>query len=240
MLEEDLVIMVAKSDGKILFYKADYENLVPLSSLSLQSLVEDEELNSQESPVITIHSHSHISCFLIALGCQDGRVKLVKYTTRWEKLSCQEVQLDGPISSVKLGKIEPGVTDLLVTSTVGYAVVYSNVAENLFSKKTVLKPDTQEAITCCTLCDVNFDGQKEIILGSYSQEVFCYRYCGESFQCLWKVRFLHPVMCVCPLDLNRDGVFELLVVTLFGIYLFSPDFKLALQKLKAVKDSLRN
>lgn len=89
--------------------------------------------------------------------------------------------LDGPISCLLLFKLEAGCSDLLVASAVGYAVVYRDVIQEGLSRK-ILIPCSQDALTCATTSDVDFDGNREIILGTYNQEVCCYKLKGNTFE----------------------------------------------------------
>ena len=189
-----------------------------------------------------MHTYRHISYFLFVLGCQDGLVKMIKYQQDhvWTKDAIDSIQLDGPISSALFSKIDPGATDLILASAVGYVYVAHEVIANGFSKKVLIPNAAEDAITCMTTLDIDFDGQKELLLGTYDNTLLAYKLSEGSFTCCWSMKFMHPVMCLRPLDINRDGVIELILISMFGICVLVPDHSLALTKILALKRSLDN
>ena len=51
---------------------------------------------------------------------------------------------------------------------------------------------------------------------------------------------MHPIMCMRAIDLNKDGILELIIVSMYGISVYSPSHELAFVKLKAVIDLFCN
>ncbi|CAG9310867.1 KPTN [Blepharisma stoltei] len=238
-LDDELIIFLGGSDCRLHLYKADFEYLSPVVSGPLESLTRDDELIQHQAPVMAMHTQRNITFILIGIACQNGDTKLLKYShnKQWNKEASWHVILDGPISGLLLFKLEAGISDLLVASAVGYAVVYRDVAQEGLARKNII-PCTQDAITCVVTSDIDFDGQREIILGTYNQTVCCYKLKGNVFELIWSKTFPQPIMSICELDINRDGIFELIVVTMYGISVFSPDFEAALEKLRNIKNSL--
>ena len=60
--------------------------------------------------------------------------------------------------------------NLLVTSAVDVALVYSNVLVNGFTLASILPgSDQHDCVTCSCAADVDMDGKHELILGTYGQ-----------------------------------------------------------------------
>nr|XP_057943095.1 KICSTOR complex protein kaptin isoform X1 [Doryrhamphus excisus] len=188
--------------------------------------------------MLTIADDQRLSAF----GCQNGCVglALVKQSGP-EVLQSWRVQFDSPISIVLLFPLtcqtEPnmpsrdkilGVKDynLLVTSTIEMAVVYRNVQQRGLSHSMCLSESDQwDAVLCALVIDLDFDGEKEVLLGTYGQELLCYKFQhaaeGEDghFQFLWRRSFKSPLLSIIYLDLTGDGLRELAVLTLKGLHI---------------------
>ncbi|GAA6218517.1 kaptin [Lates japonicus] len=176
---------------------------------------------------------------LSAFGCQNGCVGLALVNqTGPEVLQSWRVQFDSPISTVLLFPLscqtEPhqpsGETsvemkgyNLLVTSTIEMAVVYRDVQECGLSRSMYLSESDQwDAVLCALVIDLDFDGQKEVLLGTYGQELLCYKFhpAGSGqFQLQWRRSFKSPLLSIIYLDLTGDGLKELAVLTLKGLHI---------------------
>ncbi|KAL4640432.1 kaptin [Arapaima gigas] len=179
---------------------------------------------------------------LSAYGCQNGCVGLavveqaepVKVQRSWR------IQLDSPISTVLLFPLpaqqDPATAgrnesyNLLVTSAVEMAVVYRNVqACGMTSPISLPESDQFDAVLCALVTDLDFDGHKEVLLGTYGQELLCYKFqptdksqasdTGERFQLIWRRSFIYPLLSLAYLDLTGDGMRELAVLTLKGLHI---------------------
>lgn len=191
------------------------------------------------SPVTALIASFRISGYKIALGCQDGLVKFVRCPLDGSPSLSSSTSLDGPISSVLFLRIKPNITDLLVTSACGYACYFAGINSKQLVDPIVIVPPDQDTLTSAVACDVDFDGEKEVLLGSYRQEVYCYKLLQSSeFQLLWTLRLEHPVMGIATIDFNLDGVLEVCVLTMYGVFVYHPSFELAMQKLRRVKKYL--
>ncbi|XP_028278181.1 KICSTOR complex protein kaptin [Parambassis ranga] len=179
---------------------------------------------------------------LSAFGCQNGCVGLALVNqTGPEVLQSWRVQFDSPISTVLLFPLicqteatqpsrEKSVKaegyNLLVTSTIEMAVVYRDVQERGLTKSTCLSESDQwDAVLCALVIDLDFDGQKEVLLGTYGQELLCYKFQpaeigGDGqFQLQWRQSFKSPLLSILYLDLTGDGLRELAVLTLKGLHI---------------------
>lgn len=179
---------------------------------------------------------------LSAFGCQNSCVGLALVNqTGPEVLQSWRFQFDSPISTVLLFplscQIEPNQPsreksvemegyNLLVTSTIEMAVVYRDVQERGLSCSVCLSESDQwDAVLCALVIDLDFDGQREVLLGTYGQDLLCYKFqqagSGQDgqFQLQWKRSFKSPLLSIIYLDLTGDGLRELAVLTLKGLHI---------------------
>lgn len=193
------------------------------------------------APVISTSSLWHIKYFLVALGCQNGQISLLMYKTEpFVFKNLHRICFDGPISALLLFETESEIADLLVVCAVGYCALFRDVSQDNIERKIIIRPPCSDALTCATAVDVDFDGQKEIIVGSFSKEIFCFKIVENTAILLWKMEFLHPIMGICEIDINKDGVNEIVVLSMFGVSILALNHELACQKLRAVKKYLEN
>lgn len=170
---------------------------------------------------------------LSVLGCQNGCVCLALVDQAGpEILQSWRVQFDSPVSTVLLFPLSCpekgdglGGFNLLVTSTIETAVIYRDVAQRGLTSPTCLSESDQwDAVLCALVIDLDFDGQKEVLLGTYGQELLCYKFqlTGSDqdgqFELQWRRSFKSPVLSVIYLDLTGDGLRELAVLTLKGLH----------------------
>lgn len=197
---------------------------------------------------------------ITAFGCQSGyiRVAWVEPATR-AVLQSWSIQQDGPISKVLVFALPTscrpgdlvGTTatngssvshaqrySVLVTSTIELSVVYRNVLQSGLEDQVVLSmSDQYDSVLCALVTDVDFDCEPEILLGTYGQELLCYKYrvsnahvsgtagsqpasppSGE-FHLLWQRTFPSPLLSMEYVDLTCDGLCELAVVCLKGLHI---------------------
>ncbi len=139
---------------------------------------------------------------LTALGFLDGRVNIsvvdcdtLKIIEKWS------VQHDSPITSLHLFNHHSSVDcpsfvnmvidpmgesfeageqqglHLLVTSALEVATVYRNILDRGPKDPLLLHgSDQYDTILCSLITDIDFDGQNEIILGSYGQQMLVYKF----------------------------------------------------------------
>lgn len=203
------------------------------------SKVLHSEFHNSAAPIVAAQSAWHIQYFFLALGYQDGEVSLLRYCTApflFESLT--KFHIDGPVSSLVLFEHETDVIDLLVVGAVGYCVLYKDISQENIEDKIIIKPPSNDVLTTATATDIDFDGQKEIVIGSFSKELFCYKLFGNQAQLIWKFELVYPIQCISEFDINKDGVNELIVVSMYGVSIISPNYDLAREKLKAVKEFL--
>lgn len=190
------------------------------------------------SPVTALITTFRTSGYKVALGCQDGTVRFLRSPSNKSPSISSSISLDGPISSLLFLRIKPNESDLLVTSACGYACFFACITAKQLVDPVVIVPPEQDSLTSSAACDVDFDGEKEVLLGSYNQEVYCYKLFERSFVLLWTLRQEHPVMGLAAVDFNLDGVLEICVVTMYGVSVYHPNFEMAMKKLRRVKKYL--
>ncbi|XP_074786854.1 KICSTOR complex protein kaptin [Athene noctua] len=176
---------------------------------------------------------------LTAFGCQSGHVRVARVAQDGpavlQSWSCQH---DAPVPAVRLFPLPPGPNgrchddddpvsaqgySLLVASTVEVSVVYRHVLTNGLTDQLLLPAsDQHDSVLCALVTDIDFDGHHEILLGTYGQELLCYKYTTTAppgeFQLLWTRRFPSPLLSMLYTDLTADGLRELAVVCLRGLH----------------------
>lgn len=152
---------------------------------------------------------------------------------------------------------------LLVGSALGYAVAYGDIQQSNFSKETFLpQSDRDDSVLCSGFMDVNMDGHDEILLGTYNQHLLVYKtnvnedgkLAGTGyelssdpdldersgpFQLSTRVAFDHPIYALDAVDLNRDGIDELVVTTMYSIQVFEVDMECCAGQLRATVDLVK-
>lgn len=114
---------------------------------------------------------------------------------------------------------------VLVTSTIELSAVYRNILQNGLREQVLLPESDQfDSVLCAVTADVDFDGEPEILLGTYGQELLCYKYVQRPgveghLQLLWQRSFPSPLLCMAVVDLTCDGLYELAIVCLKGLHI---------------------
>ncbi|XP_010161996.2 KICSTOR complex protein kaptin, partial [Antrostomus carolinensis] len=94
-----------------------------------------------------------------------------------------------------------------------------NILINGFSDQLILPAsDQHDSVLCALVTDIDFDGAPEILLGTYGQELLCYKHVPGEFRLLWTRRFPSPLLSMLYADLTADGLRELAVVCLKGLH----------------------
>ncbi|KAJ2253850.1 hypothetical protein GGI13_002472 [Coemansia sp. RSA 455] len=87
-------------------------------------------------------------------------------------------------------------------------------------------------ITSVHFDDLDYNGTKEIIVGTVSGAVLIYKEVeGSGYMLVWKRRFPAPAYGIFSVDINCDGANELVVVTLLGVHVMQPNLSLVRAKL---------
>ncbi|EFC49921.1 predicted protein [Naegleria gruberi] len=179
---------------------------------------------------------------LLVMGCQNGFVKICKGAN----LELQ-FMLNSPISSVKILNYTPTELSLLVGESVGRVVLY-NVPLTSFVKdnnnqmvpstpsiinntneimtniqSTVIYSDEFGDSITCLYAQPYRCGITDIYIGTYNRKLIVYQF--ESNTCIYKCtyHFEYPIQYIDSLDINNDGVKEIIICTMFEIQILQPD-----------------
>ncbi|KAM8952263.1 KICSTOR complex protein kaptin [Pelodytes ibericus] len=244
--EQETVFLLGGNDQCIHLYKEN-EGLHQFEEQPVDNLF--PELKDLPSNVtwLSVYNFPDTPRRITAYGCQSGFVCVSHVDQlKREVLQSWSLQQDGPLSKVLIftlpsaqrsggqAPLEEGFPErrnlhyeynVLVTSTIEQSVVYRNVLQNGLQDQLLL-PDSEkyDSVLCATMADVDFDGEDEILLGTYGQELLCYKYTegpglGGHFQLLWQRSFPSPLLCMAHVDLTCDGLGELAIVCLKGLHI---------------------
>ncbi|XP_072285869.1 KICSTOR complex protein kaptin [Pyxicephalus adspersus] len=244
--QQETVFLLGGNDQYIHLYKEN-ESLHQFEEQPVENLF--PELRDLPSNVMwcSVHNIPNTQRRITAYGCQSGYfcVSHVDQGKR-EILQSWSLQQDGPLSKVLIfripcaqreaedGRSWEGVCDdqtfneeysILVTSTIEQSAVYRNILQNGLREQLLLPESDQfDSVLCAVTADVDFDGEPEILLGTYGQELLCYKYIKQpgvegQFQLLWQRSFPSPLLCMAVVDLTWDGLYELAIVCLKGLHI---------------------
>ncbi|XP_001372829.2 KICSTOR complex protein kaptin [Monodelphis domestica] len=248
----ETVFLLSGNNPAIHLYKEN-ESLHQFEEQPVENLF--PELTDLSSSVLWLHVSNIAGSGrrLTAFGCQSGYVRVahVDQASR-TVLQTWTVQQDGPISRVVVFSLSaPGSTrraegeeaasaspgleySVLVASMMEPAVVYRNVlACGLRDQLLLPGSDQFDSVLCGLVTDVDLDGKPEILLGTYGQELLCYKAqeargldsglpgaeADASFRLLWHRSFASPLLAMEHVDLTGDGLRELAVVSLKGLHI---------------------
>ncbi|XP_053329911.1 KICSTOR complex protein kaptin [Spea bombifrons] len=244
--QQETVFLLGGNDQCIHLYKEN-EGLHQFEEQPVENLfpeLRDLPSNVTWLSVYNIPSSQHR---ITAYGCQNGYVCASHVDQgRREVLQSWSLQQDGPLSKVLIfempracgggeaegqreavfpdGQNFPGEFSVLISSTTEPSVVYKNVLRRGLEDQLLLPDsDRYDSVLCAVAADVDFDGELEILLATYGQELLCYKYTAGAgaegqFQLVWQRGFPSPPLCMAHVDLTCDGLCELAVVCLKGLH----------------------
>uniref|UniRef100_A0A3Q4AT64 Uncharacterized protein n=1 Tax=Mola mola TaxID=94237 RepID=A0A3Q4AT64_MOLML len=160
---------------------------------------------------------------LSAFGCQNGCVGLALVDqTGPEVLESWRFQFDSPVSTVRLFPLNcknecQRCHHCLLSSGAVHVCVFRDVQERGLSCPAYLSESDQwDAVLCALVIDLDFDGQKEVLLGTYGQAL---SEKDGQFELQWRRSFKSPLLSIIYLDSTGDGLRELAVLTLKGLHI---------------------
>uniref|UniRef100_A0A671KVC8 Kaptin (actin binding protein) n=1 Tax=Sinocyclocheilus anshuiensis TaxID=1608454 RepID=A0A671KVC8_9TELE len=181
---------------------------------------------------------------LTAFGCQNGSVGLSLVNQKGpEILQNWRVQHDSPISTVLLFPLKQQhqspdtnicclfCTMCLVECKINVCVFRDVEQYGLSRQLCLAESDQCDAVLCALVVDLDFDGQHELLLGTYGQDLLCYKFhqptgaFEDKLQLLWRRSFKSPLLSLIYLDLDGDGLRELAVLTLKGLHILQHSLK---------------
>ncbi|KAF6077958.1 kaptin, actin binding protein [Phyllostomus discolor] len=237
----ETVFLLSGNDPAIHLYKEN-EGLHQFEEQPVENLF--PELTDLTSSVLwlDVHNLPGTTRRLSALGCQSGYVRVahVDQQSR-EVLQTWTVLQDGPISRVIVFSLSaPKETQdgppreeysVLVAGMLEPAVVYRDLLTRGLEDQLLLPGSDQfDSILCGLVTDIDLDGQPEVLVATYGQELLCYKYFSPEhglasaeaepgFRLLWRRSFPSPLLALAHADLTGDGLRELAVVSLKGVHI---------------------
>ncbi|XP_017650968.1 KICSTOR complex protein kaptin isoform X1 [Nannospalax galili] len=240
----ETVFLLSGNDPAIHLYKEN-EGLHQFEEQPVENLF--PELTDLTSSVLwlDVRNLPGTSRRLSALGCQNGYVRVAHVDQQsQEVLQTWTVLQDGPISRVIVFSLSDAVDppthvssiatkdspqqeeyNLLVASMLEPAVVYRDLLNQGLEDQLLLPGSDQfDSVLCGLVTDVDLDGQPEVLVATYGQELLCYKYrrlpeAGPGFHLLWQRTFSSPLLAMAHVDLTGDGLQELAVVSLKGVHI---------------------
>ncbi|KAH9090738.1 hypothetical protein Ae201684P_006144 [Aphanomyces euteiches] len=207
------------------------------------------ELNFPLS-MVSYHTLTHEGTRLLALGCANGVVRLFSGKAAYDGFATvtetKQFELDGPISSLHLFNVHASqgslLCDVLVSSSIGYAVVYHHPFNPACTAHVLPDSDYFDSILCCLSADIDMDGSAELLLGTFSNALIAYKHNRATPNAPWSVLtkdrwdffFFGPVYSIVCQDMNGDGVDEIIIASTDGIHVLEPDCDQVREKLQAV------
>lgn len=79
--------------------------------------------------------------------------------------------------------------------------------------------ESSDCILCSCIADINMDGQNEILLGTYGQEVLIFSFVNNTWELVIRKLFDAPVHSISYMDVTNDGMKELIVLTQRGVHI---------------------
>lgn len=181
---------------------------------------------------------------VICAGGQNGEIFLSFYNKDGKETKSHAIRIFSPITSVLIfqprasNTTRPGdELHLVVTCAIEQAIVYRSIeTDGLSTSRTLPLSGNFDSVLCSHVMDVDWDGEKEILIGTYGRQVLIYKQVAgtQVYTVLWRRQFAYPIYRMTHLDLNRDGMDELIVTTMYGVHIFQPNMKKARERLLEV------
>jgi len=238
----EIVWLVCGSDNHVHLYREDTEFHDFKEDITEQHFPELDQIPGIVLAIHIVYTQNHTSR-ITAFGCETGSVRVsVVSVDDDNSVESWEDEFDGPVTSVQLftssnhipsptclptceerGDLEEDY-HLLVTNSLQESVVYSNVIQNGLSVCSVLPgSEGYDCVTCGCVADIDMDGNNEIILGTYGQELLVYKCIDESWTLLHTKLLSSPIHSLLYTDMMGDGVNELVVLTTKGLNILQHD-----------------
>ncbi|KAL0090786.1 hypothetical protein J3Q64DRAFT_1707039 [Phycomyces blakesleeanus] len=237
---QQTAFLMASTDGIMHLYVQDSSRLfVPISAGTYFPLL--GRISDHRIKILFLHILTYQGKIAICAGGQNGELFLSFYDNEGVECKSHAIRLFSPITSVLL--FHPRVSKhlkedeplhLVVTCAIEQAMVYKSVQINGLSRSRVLPQSSlYDSVLCSHVMDVDWDGEQEILIGTYGRQVLIYKQLEgtEDYTVLWRRQFAYPIYRMSHLDLNIDGLDELIVITMYGVHIFQPNMKKARKRL---------
>uniref|UniRef100_A0A672PW55 Kaptin (actin binding protein) n=1 Tax=Sinocyclocheilus grahami TaxID=75366 RepID=A0A672PW55_SINGR len=217
IVSSETVFLLSGHDQRIPLYKEN-ASLHQFEEQPVERLFPELPSNVLWLIVLSIEQNWRLTAF----GCQNGFVglSLVNQKGPGENGCCLEVRAFLVCCLF--------CTMCLVECKINVCMcVFRDVEKYGLSRQLCLAESDQcDAVVCALVADLDFDGQHELLLGTYGQDLLCYKFhqpmgaFEDKLQLLWRQSFKRPLLSLIYLDLDGDGLRELAVLTLKGLHIF--------------------
>ena len=204
---------------------------------------------------IDIYYYRNSKRRLTVVGCKCGLVKVclvdvdkLEITKHWM------LRYDNPISTVNIftnrNEIRPSrifkfaetevrdeekdpFLNILVVNSLNGSVVFTDVLRlGMTADVPLIGSEAVNCMLCSCIADINMDGENEILLGTYNQEVMIFSLRGNEWELTKKKQFDAAIHSIVYADLTGDGVKELIVLTQHGVHIMQHDPQEVYRKLR--------
>ncbi|XP_076655108.1 KICSTOR complex protein kaptin isoform X2 [Halictus rubicundus] len=239
-LHNEVVWLLSGSDYKIHMIREDKLNHGYSESSIEKHFPELHDIQAI-SLWINIYYYDEYNWRLTVIGCECGLVKVaivnvleLKVRRSWK------LRYDTPISSVYVFPQQNNITkpnfidssgskqstsnketklNVLIVNTCN-AVVFMDILNNGMDEDVMLNgSETSDCILCSCIADINMDGQNEILLGTYGQEILIFCFINDNWELIVRKLFDAPVHSICYMDITNDGMKEIIVLTQRGVHI---------------------
>ncbi|KAL0487890.1 kaptin [Acrasis kona] len=85
----------------------------------------------------------------------------------------------------------------------------------------------QDSVLCVNYFDIDADGLNEILIGTYSKKMLVFKMntYNNQYELAEIYKYPSPVYCIEPVDINCDGVVELVVSSMHNLHIMQPDLE---------------
>ncbi|XP_066262660.1 KICSTOR complex protein kaptin-like [Euwallacea similis] len=246
---KEIVFILSGSDNVVHIYR---ENTTEHTYKEVDSREMFPEFPKTPSPIVWIDI-CHMNNYeerLTAFGCECGYVKLLKINTKTKKIIYNfSTRFNNYIAQVYIyleNRIQPPekllnklpsslvldkkdarqIVNLVVVNSILPSVHFRDVLKyGLSDYITLPRYDSCTVFNSCVVADIDFDGQKEILLGTSSGEIILYK-CDENDKKWYLEEIKHivaPVLSLKYIDISGDGIKELIVSSMKGIHILQHD-----------------
>ncbi|KAG1681056.1 KICSTOR complex protein kaptin [Nymphon striatum] len=157
---------------------------------------------------------------LTVFGCENGYIKTAVVKT---ESSVGEESQDSTDSSTSDDFLQ---FHILACSALELTAVFRNVLEDEFKNAKILKNSNKfDCVLAGCVADIDMDGVNEVLLGTYGQELLCYKLDTKSqlYQLTWQKSLAHPILALYYEDITDDGLKELMVLSVRGLHILQHD-----------------